>query len=79
MDVLRGRDVLKVSSIELVPGDLVFIRKSIKLPFDGVLLGGSVLMNESALTGESVPIVKKAIDRQQFIQLNTIDKSSLLF
>jgi len=49
------------------------------LPFDGVLLGGSVLMNESALTGESVPIVKKAIDRQQFQQSQSLDKSSLIF
>jgi P-type E1-E2 ATPase len=51
MQVLRNKDVLEVSSIDLVPGDIVFIKKSIKLPFDGVLLGGSVLMNESALTG----------------------------
>lgn len=51
MHALRGREVRHMDSSEFVPGDIVFIKQSIKLPFDGVLLGGSVLMNESALTG----------------------------
>jgi len=79
MHVLRGKHVEEMSSSEFVPGDIVFIKQAIKLPFDGVLLGGSVLMNESALTGESVPIVKKAVDRQQFQQTQTPDRSSLVF
>jgi hypothetical protein len=45
MKVLRGKEVVECSSIDLVPGDIAFLKKSIKLPFDGVLLGGSVLMN----------------------------------
>lgn len=45
MKVLRGKEVIDCSSIDLVPGDIAFLKKSIKLPFDGVLLGGSVLMN----------------------------------
>lgn len=79
MNVLRGSAVIQVDSIELVPGDIVFLKKSIKLPFDGILLGGSLLMNESALTGESVPIVKKAIDTQEFNQTNKFDKSCLIY
>lgn len=34
-----------MSSVDIVPGDIVFIKDAIKLPFDGILLGGSVLMN----------------------------------
>ena len=34
-----------MSSKDLVPGDLVFIKDQIKLPFDGILLTGSLLMN----------------------------------
>lgn len=79
MHVLRGNNVQLINSQFLVPGDLVFIKKAIKLPFDGVLLGGSVLINESALTGESVPIVKKGIDQQEFQHSNTIDKSSYVY
>ena len=79
MHVLRGNNIMELSSIELVPGDIAFLKKAIKLPFDGVLLGGSVLINESALTGESVPIVKKAIDPQEFQQSHIIDKSSYVY
>lgn len=31
-----------------------------KLPFDGILLQGTILSNECSITGESVPVVKKA-------------------
>jgi P-type E1-E2 ATPase len=48
---LRSTGVVEISSVDVVPGDIVFIKDSIKLPFDGILLGGSVLMNECALTG----------------------------
>lgn len=40
-----------VSSVDIVPGDIAFIKGVMKLPFDGLLLGGSVLINECALTG----------------------------
>ena len=79
MYVLRCNTVIEKSSIDLVPGDLVFLKKAIKLPFDGVLLGGSILINESALTGESVPIVKKGIDQHAFQHSQIIDKSSYVF
>ena len=40
-----------LSSDEIVPGDIVFINQPMKIPFDGFLLGGELLVNESALTG----------------------------
>ena len=61
--VLREGRVLEVSSVDIVPGDIAFVKNSMKLPFDSLLLGGSILVNECALTGESVPIVKKGIDK----------------
>lgn len=51
MNVLRGDQVITVSSVNIVPGDIVFIKKAEKVPFDGVLLEGSALINECALTG----------------------------
>ena len=76
---LRDGRVISMSSVDVVPGDVVFIKNSIKLPFDGILLGGSVLMNECALTGESVPIVKKGIDKQEFNAEKVVDKNSYLY
>lgn len=60
MAVLREDEVLRLSSKDVVPGDIVFFRQPIKVPFDAVILDGSCLVNECALTGESVPVVKKA-------------------
>jgi P-type E1-E2 ATPase len=58
--VLRKDTVVQISSVDVVPGDIVFLKDAIKLPFEGIILEGSALINECALTGESVPIVKKA-------------------
>ena len=59
VNVLRAAEVIQVSSKELVPGDIVFLKNQIKIPFDGVLLECEALINECALTGESVPVLKK--------------------
>ena len=63
-----------------MPGDVVFLKDPIKIPFEGIILEGSALINECALTGESVPIVKKA-DRLDKVHSNPgkVDKNSLIF
>jgi P-type E1-E2 ATPase len=48
-----------LSSVEVAPGDIVFLKHQIKIPFDGIVLEGDALINECALTGESVPVLKK--------------------
>lgn len=60
LNVLRGSKVVQISSVDVVPGDIVFLKDPIKIPFEGVILEGSALINECALTGESVPVVKKS-------------------
>jgi P-type E1-E2 ATPase len=78
--VLREGKVQSISSLDVVPGDIVFLKKPIKLPFEAILLEGSALINECALTGESVPVVKKADSFYELIDLNhKIDKSAYLF
>lgn len=46
----------------LQPGDHVRIKASEKVPADGVVLEGYSSVNEAALTGESVPVEKRAGD-----------------
>lgn len=70
LNVLRGNQVLQISSVDVVPGDIVFLKDAIKLPFEGVILEGSALINECALTGQSVPIVKKADVLEKYKSLN---------
>ena len=51
-----------MSSKHLVPGDIVEITNQLALPCDIVLLQGQAVLNESMLTGESVPVVKYPVD-----------------
>ncbi|EAR98784.2 E1-E2 ATPase family protein (macronuclear) [Tetrahymena thermophila SB210] len=51
----------KISSLDLVPGDIIEIPDGQILPCDVILLNGSSVMNESMLTGESIPIIKSAL------------------
>lgn len=45
-------------SIFLVPGDVIEVYRGMTLPCDVLLLSGTVIVNESMLTGESLPIIK---------------------
>ena len=54
----------QILSSELVPGDVMVVPDhGCQLLCDAVLLSGSVIMNESMLTGESVPVTKVSLAR----------------
>ena len=52
-----------VNSEFLVPGDIIEVKNMSVLQCDALLLDGNVVVNESMLTGESVPITKTGIGR----------------
>ena len=56
--VLRGGKELEVPTAEIVSGDTVVIRPGNKIPVDGTVLEGTSLVDESMLTGESMPVNK---------------------
>lgn len=62
VEVERDGAVMVVPSSDLVPGDLVLISDDMDLPCDMLLVSGECLVIEAALTGESFPVVKVAID-----------------
>jgi cation-transporting ATPase 13A2 len=61
-----------VSSEHLVPGDVVNIMEEnlTLFPADMLLLSGDVIVNESMLTGESVPIAKIPVKDKDFARWN---------
>ncbi len=56
------RDV-EVPVGELAPGDVVLVRPGERLPVDGVVDAGESGVDESVLTGEPLPVVKRPGDR----------------
>ena len=52
-----------VSLDHVKPGDKLRVRPGEKIPVDGVVLEGSSAVDESMVTGEPIPVVKRAGDR----------------
>lgn len=61
--IIRGEEMLTVAVEEVEIGDRVLIRSGEKVPVDGPIISGDALLNEAAITGESVPASKSAEDR----------------
>lgn len=57
---LVGIEVKLVSSTELRKGDLVVVEEGEMVPGDGEVVEGLASVDESAITGESAPVIKEA-------------------
>jgi Cu+-exporting ATPase len=48
---------------EVLPGDIIVVKPGAKIPVDGVVTEGQTAIDESMLTGESMPVDKKSGDK----------------
>lgn len=53
-------NIITVSSATLKKGDLVIIKASEQIPADGEVIEGAASVDESAITGESAPVIREA-------------------
>ena len=61
--LLREGTEVTVPIAQVKKGDLFVVRPGENIPVDGLVLEGSCAVNESALTGESIPVDKAAGDK----------------
>lgn len=57
--VVRGGEEVKIGIEQVQKGDLFVVRPGESIPTDGIVVEGSGAVDESALTGESIPVDKK--------------------
>jgi Cu+-exporting ATPase len=60
--VIKNGHEVEVGIDEVVAGDLIRIKPGNKIPVDGVIVEGNSTIDESMLTGESIPVEKKQND-----------------
>jgi len=61
--IIKNGDIVDINQNELKKGDLVLVKAGEKIPTDGIIKKGESTIDESMLTGESVPVSKKVNDK----------------
>ena len=61
--VIRNGEEVEVPVDEVSKGDIFVVRPGENIPVDGIVLEGNSAVNESALTGESIPVDKAVGDK----------------
>lgn len=75
---------VNVPSKEVKIGDIIGIKPGMKIPLDGVIVKGSSYFDESAITGESIPVFKEigkeifaaSINSDSFVDVEVIREST---
>lgn len=78
--VVRNGEELEIPIEEVVIGDVIYVKPGEKVPVDGDVLEGSSAIDESMLTGESIPVDKapgdsvfgSTINKNGFIKMKAV-------
>ena len=61
--VKRGKKEVEIPVDEVQVGDIIIVKPGQKIPVDGVIVEGHSSLDESMITGESIPVEKKKGDK----------------
>ncbi|SEV87050.1 heavy metal translocating P-type ATPase [[Clostridium] fimetarium] len=61
--VLRDGKELEIEAYELVVGDIIIVKSGQTVPADGIIVDGNAVIDESVITGESIPVEKNIGDK----------------
>jgi Cu+-exporting ATPase len=61
--IIENGEEKEIPIDEVIPGDIIVVRPGAKIPVDGMVTEGQTAIDESMLTGESMPVDKKTGDK----------------
>ena len=73
--VLRNGDEVEIELNEIVTGDLIVVKPGAKIPVDGKVKRGESYVDESAISGEPIPVSKKKGDQ---VLAGTVNQKGVL-
>ena len=68
--IIKNNEEIEVPIEEVEEGDIIIVKPGGKIPVDGIVIEGITSVDESMLTGESMPIEKKAGDKVTGASIN---------
>ncbi len=79
-NVIRGGKEITVKAEEVQPGETIIVKPGERIPVDGIVTKGSSFLDNSAITGESVPVeitegaevFSGAINKNSAIEIRTV-------
>lgn len=82
-NVIRGGKEITVKAEEVQPGETIVVKPGERIPVDGIVTKGSSFLDNSAITGESVPVeitegaevFSGAINKNSAIEIRTVRHS----
>jgi len=58
--LINGGNIKKIMSSDLKKGDIILVKEGEIIPSDGEIIEGIATIDESAITGESAPVIREA-------------------
>jgi Cu+-exporting ATPase len=68
--IIENGEEKEIPIDEVIPGDIIVVKPGAKIPVDGVVTEGQTAIDESMLTGESMPVDKKSGDKVYAATIN---------
>ena len=75
--LVQGDTVVSIKSSDVQIGDVLVLSQGNEILFDGQVVSGLGMVNESSLTGESFPVEKESLIR--FVQIQSWRLESYVF
>ncbi|KAI8144258.1 hypothetical protein BJV82DRAFT_557186 [Fennellomyces sp. T-0311] len=77
INILRDGEWTEMSTADIVPGDVFEVANGKTVPCDAVILSGNIVVDESSLTGEPLPIRKVPLRTDDFAMYDRLGASKI--